>query len=403
MSALSELLLDAGLTGRGGAGFPTGVKLELAERHNAELIINACDGELDSGKDAWVVAHHLPEVLEGARYLTRRHMRIAAHRDSDTLAALHAARVDTVVVPRRYVSSEESALTRLAYGGPARPLMRSEPVTAGSRDPHGRRLPPTLVLNAETVWRVQQIIENGPEWFRSYGTAEEPGPQLVTLANGVGSPGVHPVEAGMSLREILDRAGGLTVPMQAVWAGGLGGGFLSAADAEDALWSRESLARFGIRPSVGTLRVIEAGIDPWGDLLEVLAYAVGESAGQCGPCMFGLPALLEDLTSVLRPRPPVGAADRLARRLEQVTGRGACGYPDGVAGFLGSALEVFGTAAPPAGRSLPTPSSGRPHVTDEPPTRHRRTLGYERAHRRSHRLHRTRDLRSHSVRRNRSR
>ena len=403
MSALSELLLEAGLTGRGGAGFATGAKLELAERHNAELIVNACDGELDSEKDAWVIAHHLPEVLEGARHLTRRHIRVAAHRDSDTLAVLRAARVDTVVVPRRYVSSEESALTRLAYGGPARPLMRSEPIAAGSRDPHGRRLPPTLVMNAETVWRVQQIIENGPEWFRSYGTEREPGPQLITLANGVGSPGVHPVEAGLPLHEIFDRAGGLTAPLQAVWAGGLGGGFLSAADAQDALWSREHLARYGIRPAVGTLRIIEAGTDPWVELLEVLAYAVGESAGQCGPCMFGLPAVLEDLTSALRPRPPVGAADRLARRLEQVAGRGACGFPDGVAGFLTSALEVFGTASQPPGRSLPTTSTGRPHVTDEPPPRHRRTLGLEHPHRRSHRLHRTRDMRPHPVRRNRSR
>ncbi|MQY22702.1 NADH-ubiquinone oxidoreductase-F iron-sulfur binding region domain-containing protein [Nocardia macrotermitis] len=403
MSALSELLLAAGLTGRGGAGFATGVKLELAERHNAELIVNACDGEPDSEKDAWVIAHHLAEVLEGAQQLTRRHVRVAAHRDSETLAVLRAARVDTVVVPPRYVSSEESALVRLAYGGPARPLMRSQPVAAGSRDPHGRKLPPTLVLNAETVWRVQQIAENGPEWFRAFGTFEEPGPQLITLANGVGSPGVHSVEAGVPLREILDRAGGLTVPMQAVWVGGLGGGFLSADDAGDVLWSRESLARYGIRSSAGTLRVIEAGIDPWADLLEVLEYAVGESAGQCGPCMFGLPAILEDLRGVLQVRPPVGTADRLSRRLVQVSGRGACGYPDGVTGFLTSALEVFGTRSPSTETSLPVTSSGRHHVSDEPPARHRSTLGYQPAHRRSHRLHRTRDLRPHPIRRNRSR
>ncbi|WP_245718390.1 hypothetical protein [Nocardia miyunensis] len=119
--------------------------------------------------------------------------------------------------------------------------------------------------------------------------------------------------------------------------------------------------------------------------------------------MFGLPALLEDLRNVLRHRPPVGAADRLARGLGQVTGRGACGFPDGVAGFLTSALEVFGTVRPPAETSLSTASPGRPHVTDEPPPRHRRTLGNEHPGRRSHRLHRSRDMRPHSVRRNRSR
>ncbi|WP_019925163.1 NADH-ubiquinone oxidoreductase-F iron-sulfur binding region domain-containing protein [Nocardia sp. BMG111209] len=342
MSTLSDLLLAAGLTGRGGAAFPTGAKVALAERHDADLIVNACDGELHARKDGWVVAHHLPEMLAATEHLTRRRVRVAAHRDSPTLAALRAAGADTLAVPRRYVSSEESALTRLAHGGPARPVMRYRPIAAGGRDPGGRRLPPTLVLNAETVWRIQQIAEHGVRWFRSFGTADEPGPRLVTVVDGVAKPGVYDAEAGLPLSEILCRAGGPIVPVRALWLSGLSGGFLRAADADTA-WSRIGLAPFGIAPGAGTVRVLDARADPWHDVLAALSYAAGESAGQCGPCMFGLPALRDRLTELVR-HPTPGAADRLTRTLGQVPGRGACRHPDGTARFVASALDVFGTA-----------------------------------------------------------
>ncbi|NKY51497.1 NADH-ubiquinone oxidoreductase-F iron-sulfur binding region domain-containing protein [Nocardia vermiculata] len=340
MTTVSELVAAAGLTGRGGAEFPTAVKIDAARRHDAELIVNACDGELDARKDGWVVARFLPRVLEGARHLTRQRIRVAAHRDSETLATLQAAGVDTLAVPRRYVSSEESALTQLAHGGAARPLMRFEPIVAGSRTRTGRRLPPTLVLNAETVWRIQQIIEFGPGWFRSYGTPDEPGPRLITVVDGVGAPGVYPGEAGLPVTEILYRAGGLVSPMRALWIGGLGGGFLSGTSARRAAWSRAGLAPYGLRPGAGTIRVLGTQCDPWEEILRAVTYAAGESAGQCGPCMFGLPAVRDDVAAVAA-GDRGEALDRLAHRLGQLAGRGACRFPDGIAGFLGSALRTF--------------------------------------------------------------
>ena len=74
MSTLSDLIRDAGLAGRGGGGFATASKIELAERNRADLIINACDGEIGAAKDGWVIAHHLLEVLDAARQLTRGRM-----------------------------------------------------------------------------------------------------------------------------------------------------------------------------------------------------------------------------------------------------------------------------------------------------------------------------------------
>jgi NADH:ubiquinone oxidoreductase subunit F (NADH-binding) len=89
--------------------------------------------------------------------------------------------------------------------------------------------------------------------------------------------------------------------------------------------------------------VFDIHSDPWHEILQALTYAAGESAGQCGPCMRGLPALLAELTSVRRPDSS-GGLDRFELLLAQLAGRGACHFPDGVARFVTSAFEVFGTA-----------------------------------------------------------
>lgn len=210
MTTLSTLLDDAGLTGRGGADFRTGAKVAGAAQHGADLIVNACDGELGAAKDAWVITHHLAEMLAGAQAVTRGSIQVAASRDSPVLAQLRAQGVATLAVPRRYVASEESSLVSLAHGGLARPFMRSAPVVTGSHDRRGRRFRPTLVLNAETVWRLSQIMDRGVRWFRSFGTAAEPGPRLVTLVNGVARPGVYDAEGGSPSRSSCRWAAALS-------------------------------------------------------------------------------------------------------------------------------------------------------------------------------------------------
>ncbi|MDQ2757362.1 MAG: formate dehydrogenase, partial [Actinomycetota bacterium] len=148
---LADLLETAGLTGRGGAAYSTATKLRSTLTHSFDLVVNACDGEIGAVKDAWVVANRLDEVERGVGLLGARSVRWAAHRDSGTHAALLAARLDVLSVPPRYVSSEESALVSLAHGGLARPVTKHVPVSTGGVDGRGKRLRPTLVLNAETV------------------------------------------------------------------------------------------------------------------------------------------------------------------------------------------------------------------------------------------------------------
>ena len=340
---LADLLETAGLTGRGGAAFSTATKLRAGREHRADLIVNACDGELGATKDAWVVAHHLEELVTGAGLVaagSRRPVRYAAHRGSATLATLRARGLEVLEVPARYVSSEESALVSLAHGGLARPLTKQVPVVRGGRDSRGRSTRPTLVLNAETVWRVAQVERYGAPWFRSFGTPAEPGPRLVSVHGYVDRPGIVEAAAGVPLLALVDAAGGLAPEVGSALIGGLAGVFLTVDELRSASWSTGSLSTFGGGVGSGVIEVLDPRPCPLERVVALLRYAAGESAGQCGPCMFGLPAVADDLAALVA-RPDRATYERLQGRLGLLPGRGACKFPDGVSRFAGSALRVY--------------------------------------------------------------
>lgn len=345
--SLLDALEAAGLTGRGGAAFSTAVKIRSAFRNRADLIVNACDGEIGASKDAVVVEQHLDELVRGARLVAphrRQRVSFAAHRGSQAIARFAEAGLRTLEVPHRYVSSEASALVSLAQGGLARPFAKRVDPVEGGRDSAGRRIRPTVVLNAETLWRVAQIAERGPAWFRSRGTVEEPGPRLATVSGFVARPLVVETEAGVPLLSLLDAAGGLPANAEAVLVGGLGGAFLTAAEAKTAIWSTDDLRRFGGSLGPGVISVVDPGRCPLEIVGEFLGYAAGESAGQCGPCMFGLPAVANAWRGLRRSGDDEAFAE-LRHHLGLLPGRGACGFPTGVSRFGSSALRVFGEHA----------------------------------------------------------
>jgi NADH:ubiquinone oxidoreductase subunit F (NADH-binding) len=342
MTDIVRLLDDAGLTGRGGAGFRTAVKVKATRENGADLIVNACDGEIGAAKDAWVVEHHLPALIEGAGLVAGSGARIsyAAHRGSRTAALLGAAGLEVLAVPHRYVSSEETSIISLARGGPARPMTKRAPFVFGGRDSQGRRIPPTVVLNAETLWRVSQIARRGAQWFRSYGTVAEPGPRLVAVGGHVERPGVYEVSAGWTLAALLGQAGGLPGEARHVGVGGLGGVVLTEAEARAASWDTPGMRRYGGGLGPGILTVWDPDRCPVEVAGEMIGYAAGESAGQCGPCMFGLPALAHAWAEHGR-RPGEEGRRGIEQRVALLERRGACAHPDGVARFAGSALRTL--------------------------------------------------------------
>ncbi|MCE0768219.1 SLBB domain-containing protein [Pseudonocardia kujensis] len=339
----------AGLRGRGGGGFPTAAKLRAVaagRRRRPVVVANGCEGEPASHKDAALLdcAPHL--VLDGialvAHALGATTAILAVHVGAaDRVREEVAARRDRVPVrveevPGRYVASEETAVVQYLSGGPALPT--TSPPRPGER---GIRGAPTLVDNVETLAQLALIARYGPAWFRETGTPDLPGTLLVTTGGAVQAPGVVEVPAGTPVRAVLDLAGGPTELVQAVLSGGYGGAWLGAPAIDTAL-SHTALREAGSVLGVPTLLALPARACGLTQTAHLVRYLSGESAGQCGPCRFGLPAVADDLTAIAcATRDAPAAADRLARRLGLVTARGACALPDGAARLTRSALHVF--------------------------------------------------------------
>ena len=320
----------------------TAVKVRAATSAGASLIVNACDGEYGAMKDDFVVEHHLGELIRGANLLGRNGIRYAAGRGSRSESRLRSAGLDVLSVPHRYVSSEESGLVSLANGGLARPITKRVPVVIRVDHAIGAGAAPTVVLNAETVWRAAQIAERGAEWFRSFGTADEPGPRLASVAGAVLAPGVVETEAGVSIGDLVRPPAGRTGRSAASGIGGLSGGWLTPAEADRAVWSRAGLDAYGFTPGPGTMHVLGEDECPLRHVGAVLDQAASESAGQCGPCMFGVPAAAEDFGLLAAGGLDRAGFQQLRERLGLLPGRGACRFPDGAAGYARSALRAFG-------------------------------------------------------------
>ena len=204
----------------------------------------------------------------------------------------------------------------------------------------GLRGAPTLVQNVETLAHLALIARYGAAWFRSAGTPAEPGTMLVTVLGAVRQPGVLEVGIGTPVGRLLDLAGGASAPPQALLLGGYFGAWVAADLALDRPFSSAGLADLGAGPGAGLVAVLPAGACGLAETARVVRYLAGESAGQCGPCRSGLPALAGQVERLADGR---GADPGLLRRwLGQVDGRGGCAHPDGVVRLVRSALRTFG-------------------------------------------------------------
>jgi len=360
-------LAGAGLRGRGGAGFPVVRKLEVARQAGGKgpVVVNVTESEPASLKDQ-VLATRVPHlVLDGAQVAARavraREVVVATHVGSPAGPALRqalaerrdAVRVRLLEVPARYVSGEASALARAAAGGPPLPVLHDEPLAV--RGPAGR---PTVVLNAESVAGLALHLRHGKAWYDGVGTPDEPGTVLVTLRRSGQAPGVQEVPLGTPLAVLLPEPEGI----QAALVGGWFGRWLPAGIALAAPLSHAGLRAAGGVLGAGVVMVLDQDECGLRATAEVARHLAGESAGQCGPCVNGLPALARALDDVVA---GVGAPGLVDRYRGLVRGRGLCGLPDGTADLVGSALEVFaedveahrrGGCLRPAGQALAVPA-----------------------------------------------
>jgi NADH:ubiquinone oxidoreductase subunit F (NADH-binding) len=344
----------SGLQGRGGAGFPTAMKLRAvaAQRGRPVVVANGTEGEPISGKDK-VLVRYLPHlVLDGiaaaAHALGAREAIVAVSRaDGEGLAALSAAiaergrgvdqrvRLRAVAVPDGFVVGEETALVQFLNRGVAKPTF-----TPPRPFERGVGKAPTLVQNVETLAQLALIARFGPEWFREVGTAAEPGSALVTISGAVAEPGVYEVALGTPLRDLVALAGGVTEHVRAFLVGGFFGSWLGGRDAAQASLLEADLRPRGARLGARALVVLPRSACGICETAGAIRYLADSSAGQCGPCVHGLDAIARSFER-LAAQHGLDERRQLRRWIDQVQGRGACRHPDGAAGFATSALEVF--------------------------------------------------------------
>jgi len=339
---------SAGLTGRGGAAFPTARKLRTLTAGPCPPVVvaNGVEGEPASVKDKVLLASAPHLVLDGAACAAEltgaAEVVIVAHRaacETVRRAVAERRQVGCDPVPVRvqaaaagFTAGEASAVVRWAHGGVPAPTGR--PPRLGGP---GRR--PALVQNVETLTHLALIMRHGASWFRSAGTAAEPGSMLVTLLGAVARPGVYEVEPGTLVRDVLGLAGGTGQPLGALLIGGYFGTWAAAEAALPLPFSAAGLVAVGASPGAGVLAALPATACGLAEAARVTRYLAGSSAGQCGPCVFGLNAIAGALDRAAAG----GGCDLVAVRrwLRDVNGRGACRHPDGTAHMVASALRVF--------------------------------------------------------------
>ena len=333
---LTAYLDAAPIAGRGGAGFPLGAKLRTLPGRATQIVVNGTESEPASRKDRTLLLRAPHLVLDGAIATAAatgaREITVAVH-DEATAASLRSAvaerrdarRVRVRVIPGGFVGGEARAVVRALQGGPALPP--------------GRRTPPTVtgvvVSNAETFAQAAILLRRGPHRFADTGTHAEPGTTLLTVGGAVARPGVVEIPLGTPLGIVLAAAGAPAVP-EAVILGGYHGSWI--APAPDLRLSREGTAAVGAAFGAGVLLVLDGASCALGELARVAGWLAGESARQCGPCRFGLPALAADVAALAAGQWHLGAALEHARL---VTGRGACAHPDGAARFVTSGLRLL--------------------------------------------------------------
>lgn len=342
-AGLHAAVARVGLRGRGGAAFPFATKLDaVTGRRRSVVVVNLSEGEPASAKDSALALARPHLVLDGAvaaanaldtrevhlvlpgdRPATRRRIQDAvAERDDRVRFHRHTA-------DPRFVSGQSRAVVELLSGRPNLPVTSWAPEAVD-----GLRGRPTLLSNAETWAQVAQLVLLGEAAYRRQGTVVEPGTALLTFTGPGRLTEVREVPYGTRMRDVL--------PAWARRAPALVGGFHGAWASWETLASLRvsvpGMRLLGVPLGAGVVHVPDPGACPLAVTAAVVDYLAGQSAGRCGPCRNGLPALASAVGAVVHGH---GGAERVEQLAGLVAGRGACAHPDGTARLVRSVFAAL--------------------------------------------------------------
>jgi NADH-quinone oxidoreductase subunit F len=364
---ITDEVKTSGLRGRGGAGFPTGLKWSFMPQE-AEgpkfLCVNADEGEPGTFKDRLLVEGDPHQVLEGiiiASYALDVHQAFVYFRGefSQPIKLWTKAVSDAYdrgllgenilgtdfnldVSPYRgagaYICGEETALMESVEGKRGEP--RLKPPFPTERGLFGQ---PTIVNNIETLANIPHIVSRGGEWYSGIGTPKSTGPKLFCVSGHVNQPGNYELPLGTPLREIIfDHAGGMLDgrELKAVIPGGSSTPMLNA-DQVDVSMDFESLVDAGSMLGTGAVIVMDETTCIVGATLRLARFYAHESCGKCVPCRSGTPKLVQVLETIQAGNGQAKDIDTLLRICEGMRGRTLCPMGDAAINPVLSSIHHF--------------------------------------------------------------
>ncbi|WP_071119083.1 NADH-quinone oxidoreductase subunit NuoF [Romboutsia timonensis] len=346
-----EEIKASGLRGRGGAGFPTGIKLESASQTppgQKYVVCNADEGDPGAFMDRSILEGNPHSVLEAmaicgyaigsdtgyiyirAEYpLAIKRLKIAISQAEDAgllgnniLGSNFNFKIELKYGAGAFVCGEETALINSIEGKRGEPRMKTY-------IPSKRGLwnSPTCLNNVETFANIPAIINNGASWFRKYGTEDSPGTKVFALGGKINNTGLVEVPMGTTLREIIYEIGG-GIPngrkFKAVQTGGPSGGCITSNNLDTPI-DFKSLSSIGSMMGSGGMLVLDYS-DCMVDICKFfLEFTVDESCGKCTPCRIGNKRLLELLTKITDGKATLKDLDNLKELATTIKNTSLCG------------------------------------------------------------------------------
>ena len=367
-----SVISDSNLRGRGGAGFPTGMKWSFVPADDKctpghkYLVCNADEMEPGTFKDRLLMECDPHQLIEGmilaaftigadiSYIFIRGEYLLAIERLRDALQECYAAgllgdnilgsgySLNMYVHPSagRYICGEETALINALEGKRANP--RAKPPFPQVSGLWGR---PTIVNNVETLCNISHIIDRGADWFKSLGVGEDAGTKLFGVSGRVNNPGCWELPMGTPIREIIEQhAGGMRdgYQLKGFLPGGGSTDFLTAEHLDLAM-DYNVIGAAGSRMGTGTMIILDDRTCPVGMVLNLIRFFAHESCGFCTPCRDGLPWSRQVLQDIEEGRGQPEDLETLAYQVKYIgaIGNTHCALAPGAMEPLQSALKYF--------------------------------------------------------------
>ena len=364
--AIISTIKDSGLRGRGGAGFPTGMKWSFVPQNDGKphyLVVNADESEPGACKDIPMMIANPHALVEGviissfairanhAFIYIRGEVPEAIRRVANAIEQARAAGLigknilgsgfDLEVVAHSgagaYICGEETALLDSLEGFRGQPRLKPPfPAVAGLY------ASPTVINNVETITNIPYIIDRGVDWFRQFGTEKSPGFKVFAVSGHVKRPGIYEAPLGITMRELLDYAGGMRDgrPVK-FWLPGGSSVPMLTADHLDIPMTYEDMAAAGTMLGTGTPMLFDDTVSVVKAVTRWLEFYKHESCGKCTPCREGTYWITGVLEKFEHGHGSEAEVDTLVNLCGQIAGRSFCALGDAAATPYPAALKYF--------------------------------------------------------------